>query len=92
MWNAEWPISVEPMPSMKLDPGTRTAPSRVAVRWLPTATSRRMCASCAQSPVLNQIATDDRSCLLRSKRASSDQVTANPNTPVGRQLSIASST
>ena len=26
MWNIEWPISLEPSPSMNTDPGTRVTP------------------------------------------------------------------
>ena len=74
------------------EPGTVTSPSLVTVWCEPTATSRRMCASCAQSPVLNHIRTESRSCLDRSNLASPAQVTAKPNTPDGRHRSIASST
>ncbi len=78
MWNPLCPISLEPSPSMKCEPLTFTRPSRVTVSREPTATSLRMCGSCAQSPVLNHIRTESRSCLLRSSRASPAQVTANP--------------
>ena len=55
-WNAECPISLEPSRRGTWSRARDHAVPGSQVAWLPTATSRRTCDSCAQSPVLNQSA------------------------------------
>ncbi len=77
---------------MKCEPGLRRREAPTPTSRLPTATSLRMCASWAQSPVFHQDRTVSRSRTDRSCPASSDQVAEKPSTHSGFQRSMADST